>query len=195
MEQLQSWLTHIAVGLWRLEEEDDAADAEPSVEDRARKTTLRIATAANRCSWCSVWELACYITAGALAQKTDVPVAVFLSRPMYVLQERRRLLQRGDEILLDVLDLSRDDARAVDVLAFTAAASSSSAAQPAVAAPSSPGSRDSAEQPVAQEPDMGEEEVVQGGSAAEAPDDEAAEAPDQRRPEPPPGPSPFIDPS
>ena len=97
---------------------------------------------------------------------------------MYMLQECRRLLQRGDEILLDAPDLSRDDARAVDVLAFTAAASSTSAAQP-----------------VAQEPDMDEEEVVQGGSAAEAPDDEAAEAPDQQHPEPPPEPSPFIDPS
>ena len=58
MEQLQGLLTHIAVGLRRLEEEDDAADTEPSAEDRARKTTLRIATAANRCPWCSVCELA-----------------------------------------------------------------------------------------------------------------------------------------
>ena len=110
---------------------------------------------------------------------------------MYMLQECRRLLQRGDQILLDAPDLSRDDARAVDVLAFTAAASSTSAAQPAVAAPSSSGSRDSAEQPVAQEPDMDEEEVVEGGSAAEAPNDEAA-LPAQHF-EPPPGPSPFID--
>ena len=167
MEQLQGLLTHIAVGLRRLEEEDDAADTEPSTEDRARKTTLRIATAANRCSWCSVCELACYITTGALTRKTHVPVAVFLSRPMYMLQECRRLLQRGDEILLDAPDLSREDARALDVLAFTAPASSTSAAQP-----------------VAQEPDMDEEEVVEGGSEAEAPDDEAAL---------PPGPSPLID--
>ena len=184
MEQLQGLLTHIAVGLRRLEQEDDAADTEPSAEDRARKTTLRIATAANRCSWCSVCELACYITTGALARKTHVPVAVFLSRPMYMLQECRRLLQRGDEILLDAPDLSRDDARAVDVLAFTAAASSTSAAQPAVAAPSSPGSQNSAEQPVAQEPDMDEDEVAEGETTPEATDDEAG-LPAQH-PEPPP---------
>jgi hypothetical protein len=157
MEQLQGLLSHIAVGLRRLEVEDEAADTERSAEERARKTTLRIATAANRCSWCSVCELACYITTGALARKTHVPVAIFLSRPMYMLQECRRLLQRGDQILLDAPDLSRDEARAVDVLAFTAATSSSSAAQPVVVAPSSSGSRDSAEQPVVHKADRDEE--------------------------------------
>ena len=47
MEQLQDPLTHIAVSLRRFEEEDDAADTQPSTEKRTRKTTLRIATAAN----------------------------------------------------------------------------------------------------------------------------------------------------
>ena len=183
MEQLQGLLTHIAVGIRRLEEEDAAAEAEPSAEERARKTTLRIATAANRCSWCSVCELACYITTGALARKTHMPVAIFLSRPMYMLQECRRLLQLGDQILLDAPVLSRDDARVVDVVAFITAASSSSAAQPAssscaaqlaAAAPSSSGTRDSAEPPVSQEPDTDDVvPVACGSSAADALDDEA----------------------
>jgi hypothetical protein len=47
MQQLQGPLTHIAVGLRRFEEEDDAADTQPSTEKRTRKTTLRIVTAAN----------------------------------------------------------------------------------------------------------------------------------------------------
>ena len=183
MEQLQGLLTHIAVGLRRLEEEDAAEEAEPSAEERARKTTLRIATAANRCSWCSVCELACYITTGALTRKTHLPVAIFLSRPMYMLQQCRRLLQLGDQILLDAPELSRDDARAVDVLAFTTAVSSSTAAQRASsscaaqlagAAPSLSGTRDSAEPPVAQEPDTDEVEAVAcGSSAADALGDEA----------------------
>ena len=183
MEQLQGLLTHIAVGLRRLEEEDAAAEAEPSAEERARKTTLRIATAANRCSWCSVCELACYITTGALTRKTHLPVAIFLSRPMYMLQQCRRLLQLGDQILLDAPELSRDGTRAVDVLAFTTAGSSSTAAQRtsfscaaqlAVAAPSSSGTRDSAEPPVAQEPDTDEVDAVACGSlAADALGDEA----------------------
>ena len=137
MEQLQSLLTHLALGLRRLEAED-ATDTQPSAEERARKTTLRMATAANRCSWCSVCELACYITTGALARKTHVPVAIFLSRPMFMLQECRRFLQRGDQILLDAPDLSHDDARDVDVLCFGAAASSSSAAQPAPSSAAEP---------------------------------------------------------
>ena len=71
MEQLQSLLTHMAVGLQRLEADLNAEQPEaPSAEERARRTTLRIATAAKRCSWCSVCELACYITTGALARKT-----------------------------------------------------------------------------------------------------------------------------
>jgi hypothetical protein len=46
MEQLQGLLTHLALGLRRLEAEDEA-DTQTSAEERARKTTLRIATAAN----------------------------------------------------------------------------------------------------------------------------------------------------
>ena len=47
MEQLQDPLTHITVSLRCFEEENDAADTQPSAEKRARKTTLRIATYAN----------------------------------------------------------------------------------------------------------------------------------------------------
>ena len=198
MEQLQGLLSHIAVGLRRLEEEIAVADTEPSAEERARKTTLRIATAANRCSWCSVCELACYITTGSLARKTHQPVAIFLSRPMYMLQECRRLLQRGDQILLDAPNCSYDDVRVVDVLAFTVVASSnnvseaaaSSAAQPAVAVPSSSSAGDSAEQFGGQPPDMDEEEIAADGSAVEALDDGAA-SPEQHA-EPHGRSSPFI---
>ena len=36
-----------------------------------------------------MYELACYMTTGALARKTLLPVAIFLSKPMYMLQECR----------------------------------------------------------------------------------------------------------
>ena len=182
MEQLQGLLAHLAVGLRRLEAEDDA-DTRPSAEERARKTTLRIATAANRCSWCSVCELACYITTGALARKTHVPVAIFLSRPMYMLQECRRLLRRGDQILLDAPDLSCDDGRVVDALCFTAAASPGSAAQPI--AP------DSAAHVVDREPDMGQQAAALESEAEVFNDDQATHTAPHL--EPPGGPSPFID--
>ena len=61
MAQLQSLFTNIAVGLRRLEaeEEADQAGAEQPAnlpEERARRTTLKIANAANRSSWCSCCE-------------------------------------------------------------------------------------------------------------------------------------------
>jgi hypothetical protein len=89
MEQLQDPLTHIAVSLRCFEEENDAADTQPSTEKRTRKTTLRIATAANWCSWCSVCELACYMTTGAFARKTQLPVAISFSKLMYMHQDCR----------------------------------------------------------------------------------------------------------
>ena len=146
MEQLQGLLTHLAPGLRHLEAKDEA-DTQTSAEERARKTTLRIATAANRCSWCTVCEFACYITTGDLARKTHTPVAIVWSRPMFMLQECRRILQRGDEIVLEAPDLSHDDARDVDMLCFVAAPSSSNAAQLLVS-----------------DPDLGGEEAVAADS-------------------------------
>ena len=123
---------HIAVGLQRLEADLSAEQPEaPSAEERARRTTLRIATAANRCSWCSVCELACYITTGGLARNTHTPISIFLSRPMYMLQDCRRILQLGDQILVDAPNVEFDDARALDALVFSAMPSASSAAEPA----------------------------------------------------------------
>ena len=66
MAQLQSLFTNIALGLRRLEAEEEAATAgaeQPAnpLEDRARRTTLKIANAANRSSWCSCCEMATFI--------------------------------------------------------------------------------------------------------------------------------------
>ena len=75
--------------------------------------------------------VACYITTGALARKTHIPIAIFLSRPMYTLQECRRVLQLGDKMLLDAPDVELDDVQALDALVFTAVPTARSAAQPA----------------------------------------------------------------
>jgi hypothetical protein len=68
MAQLQSLFANIALGLRRLEAEEEAAEvsaAQPappkSAEERARRTTLKIANAANRSSWCSCCEMATFI--------------------------------------------------------------------------------------------------------------------------------------
>ena len=78
MAQLQSLFTNIALGLRRLEAEEEAAQAgaEQSAslpEERARKTVLKIANAANRSPWCSCCEMASFIKTGALARKNASP--------------------------------------------------------------------------------------------------------------------------
>ena len=124
MAQLQSLFTNIALGLRRLEAEEEAAQtgAEQPVnpaEERARRTTLKIANAANRSSWCSCCEMASFIKTGALVRKTHRPMAIFLSRPLYLYEECRRLLQSSPEMLIEAQMPGDDQARHVDVLCFT----------------------------------------------------------------------------
>ena len=73
---------------------------------------------------------------------------------MYLLQECRRNLQHGDQMLVDAPDVQRDHVRAVDILAFSTV-ETSSAAQPASrnvvhssGIPSSSNTQSSAAQPV-----------------------------------------------
>ena len=99
--QLQSLFTNIALGLQRLEAEDEAnqlGDEQPAnlPEERARRTTLKIANAANRSSWCSCCEMACFLQTGTLVRKTHRPLAIFLSRPLY-LYEQPRSVDRGSD--------------------------------------------------------------------------------------------------
>ena len=116
MEQLQSLLTNIASALRRLEQEEELAQASRPPEagpkepaERARQTTLKIANAANRSSWCSCCEMATFIKTGALARKTHRPIAIFLSRPMFLYEECRRILQRSNEILIDASSINDDE--------------------------------------------------------------------------------------
>ena len=80
MAQLQSLFTNIALGLRRLEAEEEAAQAgaeQPAYrpEERARRTTLKIANAANRSAWCSCCEMASFIKTGQLARGTHRPIS------------------------------------------------------------------------------------------------------------------------
>ena len=136
MEQLQSLLANIGVGLRRMEQEEEAsraastetgsaagpadADAAALPAERARRTTLRIATAANRSSWCSCCEMATFIKTGAMARKTHRPMAIFLSRPLFLYEECRRLLQHSHNVLMEPPKLSDEQMRPIDVLCFAA---------------------------------------------------------------------------
>ena len=134
MEQLQSLISNIALGLRRLEEEEIAASAVDAVAvqptDRARRATLKIAAAANRSSWCSCCELASFIQTGALVRRTHRPVSIFLSRTLYMYEECRRLVQRGHLTLIEVPDMSEEQTRPVDALCFESQPAASSLEAP-----------------------------------------------------------------
>ena len=102
MAQIQSLFTNIALGLRRLEAEEVAAQTSAEQpanlpEERARKTTLKFA----RGSWCSCREIATFIKTGALVRRTRRPIAVFLSRPLYLSEQCKRLLQSSHEMLIE----------------------------------------------------------------------------------------------
>ena len=90
MEHLAGLLLNMATGLRRLElEEEQEASVSTAVDAgaaqralRAKKAVLRIATAANRSSWCSCCELSHFVLTGGHCRKTHRPIQVFLSRAM-----------------------------------------------------------------------------------------------------------------
>ena len=74
LEQLQNLIAQFALGLRRLEqdEEREQSTSDPSVlenptsyKQRARRVTLRLAMAANRATWTSCCEMALFIRSGA----------------------------------------------------------------------------------------------------------------------------------
>ena len=78
MAQLQSLFANIAMGLRRLETEEEAVEAsavQPAnrSEERARRTTLKIANAANRSSWCSCCEMATFIKVFVFVKSAPKP--------------------------------------------------------------------------------------------------------------------------
>lgn len=119
---MQNLLFHMALGFRQLEEEEEATVAAGGVaqgsQERARRVTLKIVCAANRCSWVSCCEMASFIRTGGDARRTHRPVQVFLSRPMYLLKECQRRLQRPARELLETPDIQDESFRPLDVVAL-----------------------------------------------------------------------------
>ena len=165
MEQMQSLLTNIALGLRRLEAEKEVAEESAEQpkdlpEERARRTILKIANAANRSSWCSCCEMATFIKTGALVRKTHRPIVIFLSRPLYLYEQCRRLLQNGHETLIEAKDTCDEQARDVDALCFTTL-KKDSAVQPV----SNPADDSDVETSAGNHPDESDADNSEGGSA------------------------------
>ena len=115
-----------------------------------------------------------------------------------MLQECRRILKLGDQMLLDAPDVELDDARALDALVFAAVATASSAAQPAsnsaassAAQPATSSATHPVGAPSSSTPQSGAAQPVVCESEARDLGDNSANP--VRRSELPDGPSPFLD--
>ena len=109
MEQLQNLVSQYALSIRKLEDEEAAealqlGDAyEPkSNKERARRITIRLQMAANRCTWVSSTEMAVYIKTKDAFWCTHFEQPLFLSRPMLMAQECKRLFHKDSQPVLTV---------------------------------------------------------------------------------------------
>ena len=100
LEQLQNLIVQFALGLRRLEQEEereqgtcDAAVLQnpQAYKQKARRVTLRLAMAANRATWTSCCEMALFIRTRAHVRQTYNPRPIYLSRLAYLCYTCQRL--------------------------------------------------------------------------------------------------------
>ena len=110
LEQLQNLVTQYAQGLQRLEEEEKAELASGgekwTTRQRARKVTIKLQSAANRCHWFSSTELGVYIRTGGTCWMSHNEVPVFLSKIIYMMHACRRLVEDRTPGLLQAANVS-----------------------------------------------------------------------------------------
>ena len=109
MEQLQNLVTQYALGLRRLELEEAeeekavgvAATGAQPVNDQARgrRVLLKLQYAANRSKWISSTECALYVHTEQQHWTSHNEVPMFLSRPLYLILECKRILAGSKSIL------------------------------------------------------------------------------------------------
>ena len=115
MEQLQNLVTQYALGLKRLELEE--ADSEQQLKAheasevrkiaapvtdwkaRGRRVLLRLQYSANRSKWISSTEAALYVHTEQQHWTSHHEVPVFLSRPLYLIWECKRILSSNKAII------------------------------------------------------------------------------------------------
>ena len=92
LAQMQNLLVNIAFGLRRLEEEEEAPGGVRGVvqpvQERARRATLKIAAATNRCSWVSLCEMQSFIRTGGNARWEDPSTSTHFSEATHVPSQR-----------------------------------------------------------------------------------------------------------
>jgi hypothetical protein len=109
LEQLQNLITQYAVGIQRLEEEEKEAKANGiqwTTKQRARKVTIKLQSAANRCHWFSSTELAVYLKTGDTCWMSHYEVPVFLSKIIYMMRACHRLVEDRSPGLLEAANVN-----------------------------------------------------------------------------------------
>ena len=114
MEQLQNLVTQYALGLRRLEQEEEEAEEQRKaageqvgdlVEDaaarksRARRVLLRLQNSADRSKWISSTEAALYVHTEQQHWSSHNEVPLFSSRPFFLMCECKRHLASGTKVL------------------------------------------------------------------------------------------------
>ncbi len=112
LEQLQNLVAQYALGIQRLEAEEKQALASGAEtwtsKERARKVTIKLQSAANRCHWFSSTELAVFLRTGGTCWMSHNEVPVFLSKIMYMMHACRRLLEDRSPGLLEAANVKLD---------------------------------------------------------------------------------------
>ena len=113
MEQLQNLITQYALGLRRLEVEDEEltntlaaagaveqpASLHEDVKKRSRRIWLRLQHSANRSKWISSTECALYVHTEQQHWASHNEVPMFLSRPFFQISECKRILSGSKHML------------------------------------------------------------------------------------------------
>lgn len=129
MEHLQNAISCLALGLKRLEVEEETGQQPFEEKYRAKRVTLRLAAASNRCAWVSTTELASTVLTEGHCWTSHNEIPLFLARAWFLINEAKRILQgsRGHMVepasvpmdfveieMADVAERHADDAPPVD---------------------------------------------------------------------------------
>ena len=108
MEHLQSLTNQYAVGIRRLEVEEDEREQPFDEKYRAKRITIRLAAAANRSSWVSSTELATTILCDGHCWTSHSEVVLFISRAWFLMNECKRILEKRQEIIVEPAEAPLD---------------------------------------------------------------------------------------
>ena len=109
LEQLQNLVTQYAVGIQRLEAEEKEAMSSGAerwtTKERARRVTIKLQSAANRCHWFSSTELAIFLRTGGTCWMSHHDTPLFLSKIIFMMHACQRLMEDRSPGLMEAANV------------------------------------------------------------------------------------------